>query len=283
MQPNQIRVKPYSLKQARLVRWVGMVLIVITVIAFKQPVKKLNIIFIGDSITHGTMAKDQSPPIYAGNYLRQQNKWNSVNVYNAGVSGYTTVDFLPNTRKGFNKVRTLGDSLAQDKNAEIVISIMLGTNDSAIKGPNGSPVAPEQYLANLKTITDTLLANYPQCKIIYHYPIWYSSNTHNRGAMYLQEGQQRVRSYWLEIDKLGKYYHKSKNKQVCKGDKQAYAYFEKNYLTDFRVENGPSGTFYLHPNQKGDVALGEFWAKAIAKAVRWLSHYLILIQKATLI
>jgi lysophospholipase L1-like esterase len=268
MQLNYISLKNHSLKSARFVWWIGILLLTATIFAFKQPGKKLNIIFIGDSITHGTMAKDQSPPIYTGNYLRQQNKWNSVNVYNAGVSGYTTVDFLPDTRKGFNKVRTLADSLIQDKTAELVISVMLGTNDSAIKGPNGSPVAPGQYYANLKTITDTLLARYPQCKIVYHYPIWYSSNTHNRGATYLQEGQQRVRSYWPEIDKLIKAYRKYGVRSVYQGDKQAYAYFEKNYLTDFKVENGPSGMFYLHPNQKGDMALGNFWAKAIAKAVR---------------
>lgn len=246
----------------------SILLATVAILAFKKPGKKLNIIFIGDSITHGTMAKDQSPPIYAGNYLRQQNKWTGVDIFNAGVSGYTTVDFLPDTHKGFNKVRTLGDSLAQDRTSGLVISIMLGTNDSAIRGPNGSPVAPENYYKNLQTITDTLLARYPQCKVVYNYPIWYSNNTHNRGAMYLQEGQQRIRSYWTELDKLVKDYRKVGVRQVFKGDNMAYAYFEKNYLTDFRVENGPSGTFYLHPNQKGDMALGEFWAKAIAKIIK---------------
>ncbi|WP_342648224.1 GDSL-type esterase/lipase family protein [Mucilaginibacter sp. CSA2-8R] len=239
-----------------------------TILAFKQPAKKLNIIFIGDSITHGTTSKDLSPPIYTGNYLRQQNKWTGVNVYNAGVSGYTTVDFLPDTHKGFNKVRSLGDSLALDQTSDLVISIMLGTNDSAIKGPNGSPVSPEAYYSNLKTITDTLLTRYPQCKIVYHYPIWYSSNTHNRGATYLQEGQQRIRLYWMEVDKLVKILHKAGVRRIYKGDNKAYDYFEKNYPTDFRAENGPSGTFYLHPNQKGDAALGQFWAKAISKAIR---------------
>lgn len=240
----------------------------VAVLAFNKPGKKLNIIFIGDSITHGTIAQDQSPPVLAGNYLRNLNKLIAVNIFNTGVGGYTTVDFLPDTRKGFNKVRAIGDSLAQDKDADLIISVMLGTNDSAIKGPNGSPVAPEQYYVNLKIITDTLLARYPQCKIIYHYPIWYSSNTHNRGATYLQEGQQRVHSYWIEIDKLVKAYRKAGVRHVYKGDQQAYAYFETNYLTDFRVENGPSGTFYLHPNQKGNVALGEFWAKAINSCIK---------------
>lgn len=261
-------IKLHTFKKVNFICSTAILLLAVTVFAFKQPGKKLNIIFIGDSITHGTMAKDQSPPIYAGNYLRQQGKWNSVNVYNAGVSGYTTVDFLPDTRKGFNRVRTLADSLAQDNDAELIISIMLGTNDSAIKGPNGSPVAPEQYYANLKIITDTLLARYLRCKIVYHYPIWYSSNTHNRGATYLQEGHQRVRQYWLQIDQLVKAYRKAGVHQIYKGDNQAYAYFEQNYLTDFRVENGPSGTFYLHPNQKGDMALGEFWAKAITRVIK---------------
>jgi lysophospholipase L1-like esterase len=268
MRPSHKLSKLKSLKSIRVTYWIGTLLLLIIAISFKQPGKKLNIIFIGDSITHGTVAKHQSPPIYAGHYLTRQNKWNAVNIYNTGVGGYTTVDFLPDTHKGFNKVRIWGDSLAQDNNAQLVISIMLGTNDSAIKGPNGSPVVPEQYYANLKTITDTLLARYPQCKIIYHYPIWYSGNTQNRGATYLQEGQQRVRSYWPEIDKLIKAYHKAGVRQVYKGDQKAYAYFEKNYLTNFRVENGPSGTFYLHPNLKGNIALGEFWAKIIDKIVK---------------
>ncbi len=247
---------------------IALMFLSIAVLAFNKPRKKLNIIFIGDSITHGTIAQDQSPPVYASEYLRNLNKWTAVNIFSTGVGGYTTVDFLPETRKGFNKVRAMGDSLAQDKDADLVISIMLGTNDSAIKGPNGSPVAPEQYYANLKTITDSLLARYPQCKIVYHYPIWCSSNTQNRGATYLQEGQQRVRSYWTEIDKLVKAYHKVGVRYVYKGDQQAYAYFETNYSTNFRVENGSSGTFYLHPNQKGNITLGEFWAKAIAKVVK---------------
>lgn len=236
--------------------------------SFKQPDKILNIVFIGDSITHGTMQKDQSPPIYAGEYLKQKGQWTTVNIYNSGISGFTTVDFLPVTNKAFRKVQTVADSLYQDKMATLVFSIMLGTNDSAIKGPTGAPVTPEQYRLNLKAITDSLTTQYPNCKIVYNYPIWYSNNTHNRGATYLQEGQSRVLLYRKEIDHLVESYHRTGNHQVFKGDTKAYQYFKENYLTDLKAENGLDGVFYLHPNKKGDIALGQLWAKAISKVLK---------------
>ncbi|WP_377159999.1 SGNH/GDSL hydrolase family protein [Mucilaginibacter terrae] len=225
-------------------------------------------VFIGDSITQGSKVLGQTPPDYAGEYLISPKNTGGVQVANCGVSGRTTVNFLPATNTEFKKVKAAADKFYVDKQAVLLFSVMLGTNDSAIKGPLGAPVAPGDYRANLKTIADSLLAAYPGCKIVFNYPIWYSNNTHNRGATYLQEGQDRVKAYWIEIDELVQSYKSTKHNQVFKGDKNAYAYFEKNYLTDFKPETGPDGTFYLHPNAKGDKALGEFWAKAILKAVK---------------
>jgi lysophospholipase L1-like esterase len=228
----------------------------------------INIVFIGDSITQGSKVTGQTPPDYAGEYLKKEKSIGGVRVANCGVSGRTTVNFLPATNTEFKKVRLAADKFYEDKQASLIFSVMLGTNDSAIKGPLGAPVAPENYLANLKVIADSLLSAYPGCKIVLNYPIWYSNNTHNRGATYMREGQDRVRAYWTEIDRLVKMYKNTKPQQVFKGDKMAYAYFEKNFLTDFKPESGPDGVFYLHPNAKGDVALGQFWAKAILKAAR---------------
>jgi lysophospholipase L1-like esterase len=228
----------------------------------------INIVFIGDSITHGTMAKDQSPPISAAEYLKKQKEFGTVQISNQGVSGHTTVDFLPATRKDWPKVRTAADAFYADKNALLIFSFMLGTNDSAIKGPTGAPVSPADYRANLKTIADSLLAAYPKCKIVFNYPIWYSTNTHNRGAAYMKEGQDRVKAYWPEIDALVKSYKKTNRNHVFNGDEDAYGYFADNYLTDLKAENGLDGVFYLHPNKKGDAALGEFWAKAIMNALK---------------
>lgn len=88
-----------------------------------------------------------------------------------------------------------------DKEATLVFSLMLGTNDSAIKGPNGSPVQPAQYKTNVKVIADELLALYPDSRIVLHRPIWYSPNTYN-GAMYLKEGLNRLERYFAEINQL---------------------------------------------------------------------------------
>jgi lysophospholipase L1-like esterase len=224
----------------------------------------IDIVFIGDSITHGTGAKDESPPIFAQNYLQQLNKFGTIHISNQGVSGFTTVDFLPETNKAYQKVKNAATQFYEDKQATLIFSIMLGTNDSAIKGPNGSPVSPVAYHQNLKTITDSLLAAFPECKIVYNYPIWYSTNTHNRGATYLQEGLSRLQSYYPEINSLVKEYKKSKPNQVFTGDKKGLKFFQKNYLKNFKPEKGPDGTFYLHPNRDGDIALGNFWGKAIS-------------------
>lgn len=229
--------------------------------------QRINVVFIGDSITHGTMAKDQSPPLYTGEFLKQHTH-DSVQIANQGVSGFTTVDFLPVTNKSYPKVRAAANAFYMDKEAQLVFSIMLGTNDSAIKGPTGAPVAAADYRNNLKIIADSLLAAYPNCKIVLNYPIWYSDNTHNRGAAYMLEGQQRLLSYWPQIDTLVKMYKAVNPHHVYKGDQKAYKYFQQNYLTDLKAENGLDGIFYLHPNKKGDMALGELWAKAILKAVK---------------
>lgn len=228
--------------------------------------QNINIVFIGDSITHGTMAKDQSPPGFVGEYLKEHYT-PGVQVSNQGVSGRTTVDFLPVTKTLYPKVKAAAGTFYADSTAQLLFSIMLGTNDSAIKGPNGSPVSPTDYQANLKTIADSLLSTYPNAKIVINYPIWYSDNTHNRSS-YLKEGQQRVLLYWPQIDELVKAYKKSNPHHVFAGDKNAYKYFETNYLTDFKPENGVDGIFYLHPNTKGEKALAEFWSKAIIKAIK---------------
>lgn len=248
--------------------WIASAFIVLAIVAFVPAKKeKLHIIFIGDSITRGTASKEESPPSHAENILQQLGQWKTVSVSNQGRSGFTTVDFLPSSRRSYPDVKAVADEFYQDKTATLVFSIMLGTNDSAIKGPKGAPVSPSDYQANLRTITDSLLTSYPECRVVFNYPLWYSDSSQNKGAEYKKEGQLRIQSYWSELDKLVKSYRKTHREQVFSGDKKAYNYFKKNYLTDFRTETGPSGTFYLHPNQKGDKALAGFWVRAIVKAL----------------
>jgi len=107
--------------------------------------QNVNIVFIGNSITHGAQLNDPSteaPPVIASAYLREQDNIGTVDFSNQGYSGYTTVDFLPATQKAFKNVEAAARAFPNQE-ALLIFSVKLGTNDSAIQGPNGSPVAPE--------------------------------------------------------------------------------------------------------------------------------------------
>ncbi len=160
-----------------------------------KPGKNIRIIFIGDSITEGTaMANPEkdAPGVYAAANLSNTAGIATVEQANLGFSGYTTVDFLPATNTVFPKVvEAAGQST--NPGGELIFSIMLGTNDSAIDGPNGSPVSAEAYKRNLQVIIDELLQKFPAAKFVLQYPIWYSPNTH-KGARDLQEGLTRLES-----------------------------------------------------------------------------------------
>ena len=228
--------------------------------------KDLNIVFIGNSITHGAGLKDwktEAPPNEAVKYLMQQAGVGVVNFANQGYSGHTTVDFLPATNKDFPKV----EAAAQDftnKNAQLVFSIILGTNDSAVNGPNGAPVTKENYQANLQAIINQLLKDFPGCKVIIQQPTWYSPNTHNHST-YMQEGLNRLQTYFPMIKKAVKNYAKTNPGQVFRGDRDAFGFFKKHAEQFFQHESGQDGIFYLHPNKEGAIVLGDFWAKAIYK------------------
>lgn len=229
----------------------------------------LNIVFIGNSITHGSGLKDtktMAPPVFTQKYLQEQLKIDQVNVANQGVSGFTTVNFLPQTNTVFNNVEQAARNFANQQ-AQLVFSVMLGTNDSAVYGPKGAPVSADDYQHNLKTIADQLLKDFPDCKIVVHHPIWYSTNTFN-GSKYLAEGLARLQSYLPEIDELVKSYSTTNPHQVFLGDKKSFRYFQKNHEALMQPENGKQGIFYLHPNQKGAQILGAFWGKAIIKHVK---------------
>ncbi|GAA4105259.1 GDSL-type esterase/lipase family protein [Mucilaginibacter panaciglaebae] len=228
----------------------------------------LNIVFIGDSITYGAGLPDrntQAPPAICASYLRTEGRFGNVDFSNQGHSGYTTLDWLPGT-PAFVKAEAAAKAFT-NQNAQLIFSIKIGTNDSAMKGTHGAPVALADYRTNLKVIIDQLLKDFPGCKVIIQHPIWYSPNTYN-GSMYLQEGLTRLESYIPAIDDLVKTYKETNPKQVFVGDTKAFNYFKKNAETDLQHENGHQGVFYLHPNPKGAVVLGEYWGKAIAKVMR---------------
>ena len=235
-----------------------------TLFAQKLPV---CIIYIGDSITAGAGLSDpanQAPPVIASAYLQKQLPSDTIILSNQGHSGFTTVDFLPSGDK-FIRIEQAAAAL-HFKHGMLIFSIMLGTNDSAVKGPNGAPVAPDDYQKNLRIIIDRLLKDYPGCKVVIQQPVWYSPNTYN-GAQYLQEGLDRLQSYFPRIKELIESYSQTNKKQVFMGDVKAFDYFKNNYLSDLQAEKGHQGTFYLHPNQTGAVALGNFWGEAIYKVI----------------
>jgi len=229
--------------------------------------KNLNIVFIGNSITYGAGLSTpalEAPPVKAAEYLKQQPGIGEVAISNQGHSGYTTLDFLPGT-DAFKQIEAAARMVDQTK-AQLVFSLKLGTNDSAIQGTHGAPVSDDDYRTNLKAIVDSLLHEFPRSTVIINHPVWYSPNTYN-GAKYLQEGLDRLQTYIPVIDALAVQYQTS-GQCVYVGDTEAFDYFKASYLTDLQPEHGNAGTFYLHPNAKGAKALGEFWGKAIYKRIK---------------
>jgi hypothetical protein len=237
--------------------------------AFAQDSKnvRLAIVFIGNSITQGKGGPaGLPPPLHAVEYLRAQKGVEQVSFANIGKSGSTTVDWLPGSGKYAQLVKQKADSLFAEKDCYPVFSLKLGTNDSAMEGPNGAPVSREAYRQNMQMIINDLLDRYPGCKVVVNFPIWYSENTYNR-SKYLAEGLGRLESYFPELESMIKDYASRRPGLVFKGDTRAFKHFKKNYLKLLKPENGQQGTFYLHPNEEGVGILGRYWGKAIARAV----------------
>ncbi|MDO3625862.1 GDSL-type esterase/lipase family protein [Mucilaginibacter sp. BT774] len=245
-------------------KWVlGLLICIVSLSSFAQK-KNLNIVYIGDSITQGVELDDpakEAPPAIATAWLRKQKGLGKVEFSNQGVSGFTTVDFLPSTNTVFPRADKAALAL-NSEDATLVFFIMLGTNDSAIAGPNGASVSPEKYHDNLKTINDRLLQHFPKSKFIIQKPIWYSPNTYN-GSMYLQEGLSRLQSYFHRIELLVSEYKSTNPGHIFATDTKAFDYFSQHYSTDLIPEQGHEGIFYLHPNSKGAIILGQFWGEAI--------------------
>ena len=221
----------------------------------------INLLFIGNSITAGATlsnASAQAPPIVCGQLVEQATAI-TTNVYNGGHSGITTFGFLPG-RNDFKRVIAAAKAFQKNNGGPVYIAMMLGTNDSACTTTEGAPVSPTTYGANIRTIVDTLIASIPGCKILLNYPIWYSPSTYN-SAMYLQEGLDRLHSYYPVLDAIAEAYE-----QVFAGNRGVWEYFEDN-LDLFTRENGHAGAFYLHPNQEGATRLAEIWARSLLSLI----------------
>lgn len=75
----------------------------------------VNIVYIGNSITQGALLKTpvtEAPPVQASQYIEQATK-QSVAFRNCGVSGTTTLDFLPIAERQFPNVKSAAQELSQ--------------------------------------------------------------------------------------------------------------------------------------------------------------------------
>lgn len=230
--------------------------------ASAQTAPALNVVFIGDSITAGARITEK-----AAAELKKLKPASEVYFSNQGHSGATTLDFQPPDTKYFQAIPPEASRLGAEHQGQLVFPIMLGTNDSANKGPHGSPVSATDYHDNLRKIIDQLLAEFPDARFVLHHPIWYSPNTHNSSDYEGPPAADRLKNYFPALDALVKEYAVTKPGHVFLGDVEAYDYFAGHYKTELKEENGKSGIFYLHPNEAGALSLARFWAAAIAKAV----------------
>ena len=83
----------------------------------------------------------------------------------------------------------------------------------------------------------------------------------------MEEGLNRLQTYFPVLDKLVIAYASGKPHRVFSGDKNAFNYFKINAINLFQKEKGNAGIFLLHPNEKGAQQLGVFWAKGIDAAL----------------
>ncbi|MBR4643822.1 MAG: alpha/beta hydrolase fold domain-containing protein [Bacteroidaceae bacterium] len=227
-----------------------------------EPTDNINLLFIGNSITAGATlsnASTQAPPIVC-RALIEEATGVTTNVYNGGHSGITTWGYLPG-RDDFTRISNSAKAFKKQNGGLVYFSIMLGTNDSACTTTEGAPVSPDTYANNIRTIINALLEAVPDCKILLNYPIWYSPSTYN-GAKYLQEGLDRLCSYYPVLDAIVAEYD-----QVFAGKRDVWEYFENNFAL-FTRESGNAGYFYLHPNVNGAKRLAEIWANSLLELIK---------------
>lgn len=241
-----------------------MVCLVLGASAQPRKARTCNLIFIGNSITEGALhanKKKTAPPVVAANLVGNMLSMD-VHYRNCGRSGATTVDFLPEQKRDFVRVEKAIEEIKALSYAPILFSIMLGTNDSANFGPNGSPVSNEDYKKNLMTMIGRIRELCPNAIFILQRPIWYSPNTHN-ASQYLVAGQKRMVAYTDVLIEIA-----NENEDVYLGDRDAFDYFGAKHRKYMFAEDGKAGTFYLHPNEAGARKLARYWAQAIVKVVK---------------
>ena len=133
--------------------------------------KQINVVFIGNSITYGAglpQPTKEAPPVKAAAWLATQSGIGSVKFSNQGVSGATTVDFLPETHTLFPKVIQAADQFQGETWAQLLFSVMLGTNDC--KAAYGA--SAEMIGKGIEKIVGQIRGGAPDSKILLISPIW---------------------------------------------------------------------------------------------------------------
>lgn len=248
----------------RLLCLAVMVCIVLGANAQQRRARTCNLIFIGNSITEGALHTDKqktAPPVITAGFVETALS-TDVLFRNCGRSGATTVDFLPEQKRDFVRVEKAIEEIKALSYEPIIFSIMLGTNDSANFGPNGSPVSNEDYKKNLMTMIERIRELSPKAIFVLQRPIWYSPNTHN-ASQYLVAGQKRMVAYTDVLIEIA-----NEHDDIYLGDREAFDFFSTRYHRYMFAEDGKAGTFYLHPNEAGAKKLARYWARSIVKVYK---------------
>ena len=250
----------------------SVILLAISITASSQK-QSYNMVFIGNSITYGAMHQQReqtAPPAQCARWLSAQDGIDTVYFANCGRSGRTTYHFLPNRSavvpKGdptyFGDVVKKASQLTKEHpESPLVFSIMLGTNDSAER-PKNHRTSPDQYVANMTALIDSLLTLWPDAHVVLQRVIYYTPGYVTKmGSVMDDESLRHLSAYY---DRYAEIIRRCKHGHVHVGDTLAYDYFRQNYKTDVALQHGKNGEqYYLHPNEQGAKALGEYWGRAI--------------------
>ncbi len=243
--------------------------------------RPIVISWVGDSVTNGAGVANNgttlSPtvPYFADTKLAALTG-RTIVATNNGISGYTTTDWAPggtaynNALQRSNASSSMSTMVAANPTAQILVSINLGTNDSASSGTNngglGRALTPTEYNSKMTAIVNQILTvDWPSAIVVLQYSKWFSPNTNN-SSVYLQPALSLLTQYNAQLDQIAAAYPG----KVFVGDKSSFDYFAQNYTSELQSESGAYGNFYLHPSgtagangKIGTQSLGEFWAQAI--------------------
>ena len=227
--------------------------------------KEYNIVFIGNSITYGAThqaPQKTNPVISCAKYLKEQGL--VVHTKNMGKSGKTSRDFLPGRKGYWPATKKAAAELAEAyPQAQMVFSIMLGTNDAAIRTKK-SCWKSDIFLNSMTTIIDSLQAIYPQAVFVLQQDPYFSPNVEKESGTKMDEDcLKQLRDYWTVDQQLAK-----ERPNVFLGSDEIYAFFEQNHQEMMTPEEGLQGTFYLHPNPKGSAELAKLWGKALVEVLK---------------